>query len=91
VFPHPQKDCDIFGVNDSLSLTGFGDGHNVNTHGAVFNAWRRQDCCLKATGGLVFFIGSVAASSSTSSPSSSSSSSSTSSSSTPSSSTGGNP
>ena len=59
VFPNPQSECAIFGQNDSLALIGFGDGQNLNSRGTVWNAWRKQDCCKKATGGVVIFLGSV--------------------------------
>ena len=59
VFPHPQKQCSIFGEDDSTSLTSFGDGHNLNEHGTVWNAWRRQDCCKKPSDGVAVFLFSV--------------------------------
>lgn len=59
VFPNPQTTCAIFGENDSLALNGFGDGQNMNHRGTVWNAWRRQDCCVKASGGAVAFITSI--------------------------------
>ena len=60
VFPNPQRTCSVFGTNDSLAIAGFGDGHNLNSRGTVWNAWRRQDCCKKPSGGAVFFLGSIA-------------------------------
>jgi TraU protein len=59
VFPNPQQSCAIFGADDSTSLIGFGDGHNFNSRGTVWNAWRRQDCCKLATGGVAIFLFSV--------------------------------
>ncbi len=59
VFPNPQRTCAVFGTDDSLAIAGFGDGHNLNKRGTVWNAWRRQDCCRKPSGGAVFFLGSV--------------------------------
>jgi TraU protein len=59
VFPNPQSECAIFGTNDSIAIFGFGDGQNVNSRGTVWNAWRKQDCCKKATGGAVVFLFSV--------------------------------
>jgi len=59
VFPNPQRTCAVFGTDDSLAIAGFGDGHNLNSRGTVWNAWRRQDCCRKPSGGAVFFLGSV--------------------------------
>lgn len=59
VFPNPQSQCTIFGSNDSFALMGFGDGQNMNNRGTVWNAWRKQDCCKKPSGGAVFFLGSV--------------------------------
>ena len=59
VFPNPQSECAMFGQNDSLALMGFGDGQNMKNRGTVWNAWRKQDCCKTASGGAVFFLGSV--------------------------------
>ena len=59
VFPNPQTECAPFGQNDSVALMGFGDGQNMNARGTVWNAWRKQDCCKRATGGVVVFLGSV--------------------------------
>jgi integrating conjugative element protein (TIGR03756 family) len=59
IFPNPQTTCTRFGVDDSLALIGFGDGQNVSTRGTIFNAWRRQDCCKVASGGVAIFIAAV--------------------------------
>ena len=59
VFPNPQRSCAIFGADDSLSIVGFGDGQNLDSRGTVWNAWRRQDCCRRPSGGVVIFLGSV--------------------------------
>jgi integrating conjugative element protein (TIGR03756 family) len=59
VFPNPQRTCAAFGTNDSLSPADFGDGQNLNSRGTVWNAWRRQDCCRKPSGGAVFFLGTI--------------------------------
>jgi integrating conjugative element protein (TIGR03756 family) len=55
LFPNAQKDCSIFGTNDSLAIFGFGDGQNINSRGTVWNAWRKQDCCKKYPGGGFLF------------------------------------
>ncbi len=57
VYPLPQPACTAFGVNDSLSLVGFGDGVTEPQQGFIWNAWRRQECC-QAPAGYVY-IGSV--------------------------------
>jgi hypothetical protein len=59
LFPNPQTSCAAFGYDDSMALIGFGDGDNVTTRGTVWNAWRKQDCCKRASGGAVFFLGTV--------------------------------
>ena len=57
VFPNPQTSCSIFGINDSVALTSFGDGQNVTARGTVWNAWRRQDCCkVPTSGGVPIFL-----------------------------------
>lgn len=59
VYPNPQRSCEVFGRDDSLSVVGFGDGHNLSSRGTVWNAWRRQECCSRPSGGAVFFLGSI--------------------------------
>ena len=62
VFPNAETTCSAFGRNDSTALTGFGDNLNMNARGTVWNAWRRQECCVLPSGGVAIFIASVAAS-----------------------------
>ncbi len=59
VFPNPENQCSIFGSNDATAPMSFGAGHNFNARGAVWNAWRRQDCCRRPSGGVAIFIGSI--------------------------------
>lgn len=58
LFPNPEHSCQIFGTNDSTSLSSYGDGQNIDSRGAIWNAWRRQDCCKKPSGAVIF-IGSI--------------------------------
>lgn len=57
LYPHAETSCTVFGGNDSLSPTSYGDGHNTAERGVVFNLWRRQECCQRLTS---IFLGSIA-------------------------------
>lgn len=56
LYPHPSTTCEVFGTNDTLSLTTWGDGQSSPEEAYSWNLWRRLECC-KVEG---VFIGSVA-------------------------------
>lgn len=56
LYPNPSATCEVFGTNDTLSLTTWGDGHSSSEEGYSWNLWRRLECC-KVEG---VFIGSIA-------------------------------
>jgi len=56
VYPNPANSCGVFGQNDSLWATSYGDGDTTVPEGYVWNVWRRYECCHP--NGQVF-LGSV--------------------------------
>ncbi|WP_143450455.1 TraU family protein [Janthinobacterium sp. BJB446] len=56
LYPHPSATCEVFGTNDALSLTTWGDGQSSSEEAYSWNLWRRLECC-KVEG---IFIGSIA-------------------------------
>ncbi len=56
LYPNPERSCSVFGKNDSLSITSWGDGNTSAEEGYMWNMWRRYECCKKV--GQIF-IGSV--------------------------------
>lgn len=56
LYPKPSPTCEVFGSNDTLSLTTWGDGKSASEEGYSWNLWRRLECC-KVEG---IFIGSIA-------------------------------
>ena len=56
LYPNAETGCQVFGTNDSLNLTSWGDGNSTSEEGYSWNLWRRLECC-KVEGR---FIGSVA-------------------------------
>ena len=56
LYPHPSTTCEVFGTNDTLSLTTWGDGQSSPEEAYSWNLWRRLECC-KVEG---VFIGSIA-------------------------------
>jgi len=56
LYPDPSPTCEVFGSNDTLSLTTWGDGKSSSEEGYSWNLWRRLECC-KVEG---VFIGSIA-------------------------------
>jgi integrating conjugative element protein (TIGR03756 family) len=54
--PVEQRACEVFGQNDSTSLTSWGDGRTSTTGGHVFNLWRPYSCCSQEG---QFFLGYV--------------------------------
>lgn len=57
IYPNPDSSCRVFGSNDSLSLTSFGDNNVSSREGYLWVPWRRQECCYAPAG--YAFIGSV--------------------------------
>jgi integrating conjugative element protein (TIGR03756 family) len=55
VFPNPASSCGGFGANDALSLSSYGDGNNAAGQGAIWNAWRRQECCQRPSRSTYLF------------------------------------
>jgi hypothetical protein len=56
LYPNPSRTCVVFGSNDVITPASYGDGANVDDRGAVWNLWRRQECCQRAGSA---FLGSV--------------------------------
>lgn len=56
LYPKPAATCEVFGTNDTLALTTWGDGNSSSEEGYSWNLWRRLECC-KVEG---VFIGSIA-------------------------------
>lgn len=45
--PKPSTRCVNFGVNDSLSLTSWGDGETDSADGYAWNLWQHYTCCRR--------------------------------------------
>ena len=45
--PNIWTNCQQFGVNDSLSLTSFGDGETDSADGYSWNLWKHYVCCQR--------------------------------------------
>jgi hypothetical protein len=58
IYPNAESSCHIFGSNDSLSLTSYGDNNVAPAEGYIWVPWRRQECCYAPAG--YSYIGSVA-------------------------------
>lgn len=58
VYPNAESSCRMFGVNDSLSASSFGDNNTAPPEGYIWVPWRRQECCYAPAG--YTYIGSVA-------------------------------
>lgn len=58
IYPNPESTCRIFGSNDSLSPTSYGDNNTAPAEGYIWVPWRRQECCYAPAG--YTYIGSVA-------------------------------
>ncbi|WP_150127663.1 TraU family protein [Janthinobacterium psychrotolerans] len=56
LYPHSSATCEVFGSNDTMSLTTWGDGQSSPEEAYSWNLWRRLECC-KVEGA---FIGSIA-------------------------------
>jgi hypothetical protein len=56
LYPNPSRSCVVFGSNDVITPASYGDGANADDRGAVWNLWRRQECCQRAGS---TFLGSV--------------------------------
>ncbi|HET9644731.1 MAG TPA: TraU family protein [Burkholderiaceae bacterium] len=56
LYPNPSRSCVVFGSNDVITPATYGDGANADDRGAVWNLWRRQECCQRAGSA---FLGSV--------------------------------
>lgn len=47
ISPNADVSCTVFGTNDTLSLTSWGDGKTDTNEGYAFNLWREYSCCKK--------------------------------------------
>ncbi len=56
LYPKSSATCEVFGTNDTFSLTTWGDGQSSAEEAYSWNLWRRLECC-KVEG---VFIGSIA-------------------------------
>ncbi len=45
--PEPESSCDVFGINDLASLTGWGGGRVDPEGDYVWNLWRPYQCCRR--------------------------------------------
>jgi hypothetical protein len=53
LYPVAEKSCHVFGTNDSLGLTSYGDGMTDSADGYMWNMWNQYDCCR--TRGIFLF------------------------------------
>ena len=46
--PKADSSCQVFGKNDTLALSSWGDGKTDKNEAYAFNLWRPYSCCSKA-------------------------------------------